>query len=88
MTGQDTPYTTGEVRALIAPMFDQDPENISHWTIVMHTSDGKVIYCDSEASHFHGNEVLHAIQVTAVLAKTIRDLQGEIAKAHGWYPDP
>lgn len=41
-------YTKGEVRALIAPLFGQDPENLAGWTVVCTTRDGATLYADSE----------------------------------------
>lgn len=40
-------YTAGEVRALVAPVFDQPAENIVHVTVTCHTADRKTLYFDS-----------------------------------------
>ena len=41
-------YTPLEMRAMVAPFFDQDPENLPHVTIIAVTQDREVVYADMD----------------------------------------
>jgi hypothetical protein len=71
-------YKRGEVRALIAPVFNQDPENIRHITITCQTGDGNTLFWDSAARG--GDEEAHAVWAALNLTGVVQDILEGIAR--------
>lgn len=77
-------YTTGETRALIAPLFDQDPDNVVHYTIVAHTKDHKTVYTDSHAAGVP--EPTSTLLVAFTLLSEAQDMVAELLRHDGTEP--
>ena len=78
-------HTPGELRALIAPIFGKDPEQVSHITIVAHTVDGETVFTDTHVP-WEGDEAKAAMATGMNIIESLRDIMGMVATEAGWAP--
>lgn len=76
-------YTPGEVKSLIAPIFNQDAGNIAHYIVICHTDDHKTLFTDSAVGG-DGNEARCALMTAFNVSAALTDILGLTGTELGW----
>lgn len=63
--GQAFTYTNGEVHSLVAPLIDEQPENIVQIVILAETKDGMVMKGNENAAKMIAFFILMSLEETA-----------------------
>jgi hypothetical protein len=75
-------YTSGEVSALIGPIFGREPDDIAHYIVICHTKDGQTLFSDSAVSPDNDEETC-ALMTAFNLSTVVTDV---ISMAGGHKP--
>jgi len=76
-------YTSGEVAALVAPIFGQEPANIAHYIVICHTKDDRTLFSDSSVPP-DDNEAKCALMTAFNLSAVVTDIIGMTGHELGW----